>query len=105
MNDFLMMLIKVVVIMVIVLGAKYIIPYLTLMANNSKYKWIADMASIAVKAAEQTILGDKSGPERKAVVIKFLKQLLMSKKISISDEELDNIIEAAVYAMNLVKKV
>lgn len=108
MDIFTLAVIKAILILVIVvisvLGKKYFIPWISTAVNNSKYKWIADMASIAVKAAEQTMT-DKLGADRKAVVVKFLKQLLLAKKISISDEELDSIIEAAVYAMNLAKKV
>ena len=108
MDTFSLMILKAVLILVIVLvsvlGKKYLIPWIATAVNNSKYKWIADMANIAVKAAEQT-MADKLGTDRKTVVVKFLKQLLLAKKISISDEELDSIIEAAVYAMNLAKKV
>lgn len=108
MDTFLLAIIKAVLILVIVLvsvlGKKYFIPWIATAVNNSKYKWIADMAAIAVKAAEQTMT-DKLGTDRKTVVVKFLKQLLLAKKISISDEELDSIIEAAVYALNLAKKV
>ena len=107
MNEYLMLLIKVLLIVGItllgVLGKKYLIPYINAISTNSKYKWIADMASVAVKAAEQT-MADKLGTDRKVVVTKFLKELLISKNISISDAELDSFIEAAVYAMNLVKK-
>ena len=108
MNEYLMLLIKVLlivgIILIGVLGKKYLIPYLSAIGNNSKYSWIASMAAVAVKAAEQT-MADKLGTDRKAVVTKFLKELLISKNISISDEEIDSFIEAAVYAMNLVKKV
>ena len=53
-----------------------------------------------MKSAEQTILGDKSGPEKKAIVTKFIREQLEAKKIAISDAQLDMLIESAVYIMN-----
>lgn len=56
-----------------------------------------------MRSAEQTILGDKTGPEKKTIVTKFLKKQLQKKNISISDEQLNTLIEAAVYAMKQEK--
>lgn len=99
MNDILFEILKAVVVLAVILLARYAVPYLKQAAENSKYDWIVKWAEIAVKSAEQTVFGDKKGIERKDIVTKFIRKMLLQKNISISDEQLDNIIEAAVFAM------
>lgn len=74
-------------------------PYIKEQLEQSKYKWVADVVSQAVRSAEQTITGSKSGAERKAIVVNFIRSLLIKKNIDISDDQLDTLIEAAVYTM------
>lgn len=99
MHDILFEILKAVVALVIILVSRYGIPYLKQLAENKNQEWIVKWVGIAVKATEQTVFGDKKGAERKAIVTKFIKELLLKKNISISDEQLSNIIEAAVFAM------
>lgn len=99
MNDVLYLVIKILVIIAITLITRYLVPYIKERLEQSKYKWIADVVSQAVKSAEQTITGRKSGAERKAIVVDFIKTLLIQKNISISDEQIDNLIESAVYTL------
>ena len=99
MHDILFEILKAVMTLVIILVSRYGIPYLKQLAENKNQEWIVKWVGIAVNATEQTVFGDKKGAERKAIVTKFIKKLLLKKNISISDEQLDNIIEAAVFAM------
>lgn len=99
MNNILYEILKAVVVLLLILLTRYAVPYLKQKAENSKYEWVVKWAEVAVKSAEQTVFGDKKGVERKAIVTKFIKKMLLQKNISISDEQLDNIIEAAVFAM------
>lgn len=105
MNDILFIFIKALLIAVLTVLVRYGIPYLQALVAASKYKWMADIARDAVQAAEQTIQASGSGPERKAIVTEYLKKMLTAKNISISDEQLNTLIEAAVYTMNKDKKV
>lgn len=100
MNGILYEILKAFVVLVLILLTRYAIPYLKQIVENSKYEWVVKWAEVAVKSTEQTIFGDKKGPERKAIVTRFIKKMLMQKNISISDEQLNIIIEAAVFAMN-----
>lgn len=100
MNDILFEILKATLVLVIILVSRYGIPYLKQLAENKNQEWIVKWVGIAVKATEQTVFGDKKGAERKAIVTAFIKKLLLQKNISISDEQLENIIEAAVFAMN-----
>ena len=105
MNAILFLVIKVLIIMAILLFMRYAVPYMRTALEHSKFKFVAEAATYAVKYAEQTILGDKTGPEKKAIVTKFLEEMLTAKHISISAAQIDALIESAVYAMNLAKKV
>ena len=95
MNEILFEILKAVVVLVIILVGRY----LKQLAEAKEHEWIVKWVGVAVKATEQTIFGDKKGPERKAIVTKFIKTLLLKKNISLSDAQLENLIEAAVYAM------
>ena len=99
MNEILYEILRASVVLVLILLTRYAVPYLKQVAENSKYDLVVKWAEVAVKSAEQTVFGDKKGPERKAIVTAFIKKLLLQKDISISDEQLENIIEAAVFAM------
>lgn len=99
MNDILYEILKSVAVLVLILITRYAVPYLRQKIENSKYDWVLKWVDIAVRSTEQTIFGDKKGAERKAIVTKFIKQMLLQKNISLSDDQLDNIIEAAVFSM------
>ena len=100
MNDILFEIVKAIFILFLILVTRYTVPYMKQSLENSKYEWIIQWAEIAVRASEQTVFGDKKGAERKAIATKFIKDMLIKKNISISDEQISNIIESAVYAMN-----
>ena len=100
MNEVLFEILKAVVILAIILLGRYVIPFIKLQVEKTRYAWLINWVELAVRSAEQTILGDKSGPEKKAIVTKFIKEQLEAKRISISDDQLDILIESAVYIMN-----
>ena len=104
MNEALFEILKAVVVLVIVLLARYVIPYLKALAENTKYNWVTKWVELAVKSAEQTILGDKTGADKKAIVTEFIKNMLIKKNITISDDQLNTLIESAVFEMNGGKK-
>lgn len=105
MNEILFEILKAVVVLAVILFVRYAVPFIKVKIEASKYDWIIQWAEIAVRSAEQTILGSGTGKDKKAIVTEFLKKLLISKNISLSDEQLDNLIEAAVFAMNEGKQV
>lgn len=104
MNEVLFEILKAAVVLAAVILVRYAVPYLKAKAEESKYVWLARWAEIAVRSAEQTITGGSTGVEKKAVVIKFLRELLQKKNISISDRQLDNLVDAVVFVMNQEKK-
>lgn len=100
MNEVLFEILKAAIMLVIVLLARYAIPYVKLQVENTKYAWLVKWVELSVKSAEQTITGGKTGKEKKALVTDFIKKLLIQKNITISDDQLNTLIESAVYIMN-----
>lgn len=100
MNEVLFEILKAVVILALTLLVRYAVPLMKMRVEETKHAWVIKWVELAVKSAEQTILGDKSGPEKKAIVMKFIREQLEAKKIAISDAQLDMLIESAVYIMN-----
>jgi len=100
MNEALFFAIKLLVVVLITVVMRYGIPFLKQKLEDAKLSGITHWVSEAVRAAEQTITASGSGAEKKAIVVEFLKEILTAKNISISDAQLDTLIEAAVFAIN-----
>lgn len=100
MDQLLLKIIELLVIITITIVVRYGIPLVERFIEDAKLKSLMQWVDKAVLAAQQTIRAEGSGADKKAIVTKFLKEILTAKNISISDEQLDILIEAAVYAMN-----
>ena len=68
--------------------------------DRDKMAAIEKMVTQAVLYAQQ-VLTSKSGAEKKAIVTDLLKEMLTAKNISITDEQLNILIEAAVKQMKM----
>ena len=99
MNDIVFELIKSLVVIAIMVLVRYAIPVLKSKAKSSNLEWLYDWAVYAVKAAQQTYAGNGMGPTKKAIVKEFLQELTREYNVSITDPQLENLIESAVYAM------
>ena len=99
MSDILFELLKVVVVISIMFLVRYLIPLLKTKVKNSDLEWIYDWAVYAVKAAEQTNTGSGLGSLKKTIVKDFLLKLTRQYEITITDAQIENLIESAVYAM------
>ena len=99
MRDIILEALKLTIMIATMLLTRYAIPWLKARTQNETMQILIDWA---VLAAEQTHQAG-SGAERKAIVTKFIKQILMQKNITLSDEEIDVMIEAAVKQMNEAK--
>lgn len=75
-------------------------PLIRAKTENSVMQALIDWTMQAVLAAEQTHDAG-SGAEKKAIVTEFIKKLLIQKNISLSDEEIEMLIEAAVRQMKM----
>lgn len=77
-----------------------VIPWIKTQIHNSEYAELLDAVEQAIRKAEQTISTSRQGKAKKAQVVAFLKNWLSRHKIEITEEQLDTLIEAAVYSMN-----
>ena len=100
MNDILFELLKLIVMIAVLLVMRYEIPWLRARIGAEKIAEIEKWAKKAVLMAQQ-VYWNKSGEERKEIVTEFLREMLIAKNISISGEQLEILIEAAVKQMKI----
>lgn len=84
-----------------------LIPYLkakqtetTAKLRQTKWSWTADIIDAAVRAVEQTAKGAIHGEDKKQAAMAYTKSVLQKSGITMSDEQISTLIEAAVQAMN-----
>ena len=99
MNDILFELLKSTIIIVIIVITRYLVPYLKMKIEASKYAGLVDWVEKAVKDAEQTITESGKGPEKKQRVVDFILKYALDNGIDISYEQVCVLIEAAVKTM------
>ncbi len=102
MNEILFEIIKVIVMLVALVIARYLVPWLKEKIGADKLVEAEKWAKHAVLKAQQ-ILWEESGADKKAYVTEFLKEILIAKNIALSDEQLDVLIEAAVKQMKIAE--
>lgn len=73
-----------------------LIPYIKSKTTTEQQKEINAWVKIAVSAAEQIYTGSGRGEEKKAYVLEWLR----SHGVTVDDEKLDAMIEAAVYELS-----
>ena len=99
MNDITFIILKIVVTVSAALISAYVIPLLKAKIAESKDRRLLEIVEIAVRAAEQTI-GAGHGSVKKDEVITFVTKWMVDHGIQITEEQLDNLIECAVFQMN-----
>lgn len=93
MSDILFDILKILVAAVIFLISKYLIPYL-------KYKYASTVIGDAVEAMELTIKESGMGSIKKEKVVSYAKKVIGNM---LTDEQIDALIEAAVFALKRSK--
>lgn len=100
MRDIYLEIAKLVLMILAALITRYAIPWIKSKTDNAVMQSLIDWTMQAVLAAEQTHDAG-TGAEKKAIVTEFIKKLLIQKNISLSDEEIEMLIEAAVRQMKM----
>lgn len=100
MNEIMFILFRFVLLVILAVLTRYIIPYLQKLVDNTELGYLRKVVNDAVMAAEQTVSATGAGAEKKEIVTRFIKNMLISKNISISDQQIDSLIESAVYMFN-----
>lgn len=91
---------KLIIMILAALITRYLIPWLKSRTDNELMSSVIDWTAQAVLAVEQT-QGAGDGEHKKYLVREFVQTILDQKGISLTDEEIDTIIEAAVKQMNM----
>lgn len=104
MRDIILELLKLTIMVATLVITRYVVPWIKAKTENEVMSTIIDLVAQAVLAAEQCHQAEP-GPERKAIVTKFIKTILEQKNLALSDEEIDVMIEAAVKQMNAAKEI
>ena len=99
MNDITFNILKIVFSVATVLVSVYVIPLLKAKLQEINNGRILEMVDIAVRAAEQTIKGSKQGALKKDEVMKYVTDWMFIHGISISQDQLDQLVEACVYQL------
>ena len=100
MNEILFEIMRLVVLLAVFIVTCYLVPWIRGKIGQDRLTEISKWVNAAVLMAQQ-VYHAKRGAERKAIVIELLKEILIAKNISISDSQLDMLIEAAVKAMKM----
>ena len=103
MNELLINLLVAVIIAIIIILTKYGIPMIQQAVEGTKMDIVLNYAAEFVRAAEQT-MSKLTGEDKKTWVTEILKGILTAKNISLTDEQISAIIEAAVFDMNIETK-
>lgn len=99
MNDITFELLKIFIAILVTIITAYIIPFLKIKIQGSQYTYLLEVVDTAVRAAEQTIKTEKSGAVKKEKVIQFVTDWMNNHNVKITQEQLSEIIEWAVYTM------
>lgn len=100
MNDLIFYIIQLIVAVAVLIATKYIIPFIKEKIGTEQLLVAEKWARYAVLTAQQTLTAS-TGAEKKTYVTDFLKELLLQKNISLTDEQLNVLIESAVKAMKM----
>ena len=103
MNEVLFEVLKLIVMVTMLVITRYLIPLVKEKISVDKLEVVEKWTRYAVLKAQQ-VLWSKDGAERKVYVTQFLKDMLIAKNISLTDEQLDILIEAAVKQMKIDEK-
>lgn len=96
MNNITFTILKMVVSIAAALVTAYLIPYIKSCTKTAEQEEILKIVDVAVRAAEQTM---KDGRLKKEDVTAFVTTWLNGRGIKVTDEQLDKLIESAVYSM------
>ena len=102
MDEIIFEVIKLVVMVAALVIARYLVPWIKEKIGADKLAQIEKWTKYAVEMAQQ-IHWTETGEDKKAIVTKFLREILTAKNIALSDKQLDVLIEAAVKEMKIAE--
>ena len=103
MSEIVFTLVKLIVLILASLVTIYLIPWLQTSVDSKTMEKVKFWTEAAVNCAQQ-LMSDLDGADRKKAVESFLKRILDENHISITDEQLNTLIEAAVKQMKIAER-
>jgi hypothetical protein len=100
MSDILFYTLQLIIAITVLIATKYVIPLVKEKIGTEQLAVAEKWVRYAVMTAQQTLTAS-TGAEKKTYVTEFLKELLTAKNISLTDEQLNILIESAVKAMKM----
>lgn len=97
MNDIILKILELVIVIAVILITRYVIPWFQANTAINETVILNELVTSAVMYAEQTMTG---GKVKKEAVINLLQSELSKRGINITEEQMNTLIEAAVFAMN-----
>lgn len=101
MNDITYLIVRCIVVLLATIISAYVIPYIKSKLDEVKYKNLLEAIKTAVQAVEQTM---EDNQEKKTEVVNVISTYLMIHNIDITPNQLDRLIESAVYVLKQNKK-
>lgn len=103
MSEILFSLLIIFIFAAIFLGIRFFIPWIKEKIGNEKYERVKAEIQTLVYAVQERYGKELTGPERRAIVLEKIKEFLISKNISLTDDQLRELNDAAVFAMKLAQ--
>lgn len=103
MSDILFSLLIIFIFAAVFLGIRFFIPWIKEKIGNEKYERVKTEIQTLVYAVQERYGQELTGPERRAIVLEKIKEFLISKNISLTDDQLRELNDATVFAMKLAK--
>ena len=105
-NDLIFNVLMALVVAIIGVIGKELVPYLKekkaaamKQLEQTKWDWAVDIIDAVVRAVEQTVL-DVHGKDKKTIAKRQIYKILKQANISLTEDQIDTLIEAAVQEMN-----
>ena len=103
MNEILFSIMVIFLFTLVFLGIRFFIPWIKEKIGNEKYERVKAEIQTLVYAIQERYGKELTGPERRAIVLEKIKEFLISKNISLTDDQLRELNDAAVFAMKLAQ--
>lgn len=68
--------------------------------RRTRWAWAADIVDAVVRAVEQTLSEELHGEDKKYAAASQIRKILGQNSLSLTEDQIDTLIEAAVQAMN-----
>ncbi len=104
MTDIILEVVKLILMLTVLILFRYIIPWAKEMLGDIRYSRIERELTKLVYAIQERYGESKTGAERRAIVTEKIKEFLIMKNISLTDEQIRDFIDAVVKAMKIAEE-